>query len=182
MTKNIKNEINIESERLIVRTFKESDYYDLYEYLSNPETYKFEPGRPLSLSECQKVTKERSVGNAFLAIELKTEKKVIGHLYFYCSEENEFMTCELGFITNRKYQRMNYTSEAASALIEYTFKNSYIHRITAQCNPENTASWKLLEKVGMIREGHLIKNIFLKTDSNGFPVWQDTYLYAINKE
>ena len=182
MKMNANNKINIETNRLKIRTFEESDYYDLYEYLSDPEIYKFEPGRPLSLPECIKVTKERSTGNIFLAIELKEEKKVIGHLYFYCPEENEFLICELGFITNRKYQRMNYTSEAASALIKYTFENSYIHRITAQCNPLNIASWKLLEKIGMIREGHLIKNTFFQTDSKGLPVWQDTYLYAINKE
>ena len=182
MKRNIKNKKNIETKRLRVRTFKESDYYDLHEYLSDPEIYKFEPGSPLSLSECIKVAKERSASNTFLAIELKEEKKVIGHLYFYCPEENEFMTGELGFITNRKYQRLNYTFEAASALIKFTFENSYIRRITAQCNPLNIASWKLLEKIGMIREGHLIKNIFFQTDSEGHPVWQDTYLYAINKE
>ena len=44
----------LETERLMVRPFRESDYADLYEYLSIEETYRFEPGDPVSLEEAEK--------------------------------------------------------------------------------------------------------------------------------
>lgn len=47
------------------------------------------------------------------------------------------------------------------------------------CNPENTALWKLLERLNMRREGHLQKNIFFKYDEKRKPIWNDTYEYAV---
>ena len=39
-----------------------------------------------------------------------------------------------------------------------------------------------MERLGMRREGFLVKNIFFKSDVNGKPIWQDTYEYGILKE
>lgn len=49
----------------------------------------------------------------------------------------------------------------------------------ARCNPENPASWKLLERIGFQREGHFKKFDFFRKDENGHPVWHDTYEYAL---
>ena len=56
------------------------------------------------------------------------------------------------------------------------------HRVYAECDPRNTASWKLLEKVGMRREAHLKKNIWFHRDAHGAPIWKDTYIYAITED
>ena len=53
-----------------------------------------------------------------------------------------------------------------------------MHRVVACCNPENTASWKLLEKIGFRREGLLRQNIFFRRSAAGEPLWIDTYVYA----
>lgn len=50
------------------------------------------------------------------------------------------------------------------------------------CNPENTASWRLLERISMRREGYLKKSVFFKKTIDGKPIWQDTYQYAILAE
>jgi RimJ/RimL family protein N-acetyltransferase len=50
------------------------------------------------------------------------------------------------------------------------------------CNPENQASWKLLERLGFRREGTLLKNIYFFTDENDNPIWQDTFEYGLLKE
>jgi len=47
------------------------------------------------------------------------------------------------------------------------------------CNPLNEPSWRLLERLGMRREGHLIKNIYFKKDECGNPIWADTLEYAV---
>ena len=49
-------------------------------------------------------------------------------------------------------------------------------------NPLNTASWRLLERLGMRREGYLMQNIVFHRDEEGQPLWQDTYAYAMLAE
>lgn len=85
----------------------------------------------------------------------------------------------LGYVFNAHFQRQGYAFEAAHALVDGVFQHQGAHRVTALCNPLNTASWKLLEKLGMRREGHLLQNVFFKRDAQGDPLWADTYEYAI---
>ena len=65
--------------------------------------------------------------------------------------------------------------ESTSALVELAFRQG-VHRIYAECDSLNTASWKLLEKLGFQ------KNIFFWKDEKGMPIWKDTYVYAKLKE
>jgi RimJ/RimL family protein N-acetyltransferase len=74
---------------------------------------------------------------------------------------------------------MGYATESAEAVIKEAFENLGARRIIAMCNPNNEPSWRLLERLGMRREGHLIKNIYFKKDAAGNPIWQSTYEYAI---
>jgi RimJ/RimL family protein N-acetyltransferase len=53
-----------------------------------------------------------------------------------------------------------------------------VHRVVSHCNPQNVASWKLLEKIGFHREGLLRKNIYFRKDEAGNPLWWDSYAYA----
>jgi len=168
----------IETDRLLIRRFKVSDYNDLYEYLSNPVTYLFEPGKPVTLGEAKVLTKLRYKGNDFFAVVLKQSNKMIGHLYLKQLEPEERLTWELGYIFNPAYQRKGYASEASAALTEYAFKNLKAHRIMARCNPDNIASWKLLEKIGFKREGYFEKFGFVHRDDNGNPIWTDAYEYS----
>ncbi len=177
-----KNYSLIETHYLFIRRFKETDSHDLYEYLSNPETYAFEPGQPISLSEAKRLAKERSEGTDFYAVVLKESEKMIGHLYFKQIDPQVMMTWELGYIFNPSYHRKGYASEAARALIEYAFQNQTVHRIMARCDPKNPASWKLLEKIGFRREGHFKQSATFRNDEFGNPIWHDAYEYGLLKE
>ena len=53
------------------------------------------------------------------------------------------------------------------------------HRIYAECDPQNQASWRLLERLGMVREAQLRRNVFFWTDKQSLPHWKDTYVYAL---
>ncbi|HEY3312266.1 MAG TPA: GNAT family N-acetyltransferase [Anaerolineales bacterium] len=169
----------IETNRLFIRQFVLSDYNDLYEYLSDPVTYIFEPGEPISLDEAKELVSQRSMGNVFWAVVLKRDNKLIGHLYFEQLEPKERMTWELGYIFNPGYQKQGYASEASAALVDYAFAHYHAHRIMARCNPENVASWKLLEKIGFSREGYFRKHGFIRKDDSGKPIWNDVYEYSM---
>ena len=171
----------LETERLMVRPFRESDYADLYEYLSIEETYRFEPGDPVSLEEAEKIAANRSNKVNWWAVVLrnKDKEKLIGHISLLQTEPETFRTWEIGYIFNPEYHNQGYATEACQAVIDYVFTNLDAHRIVAYCNPENRASWKVLEKCGLTREAMRRKNAFFRTDENGNPLWFDSFEYAI---
>jgi [ribosomal protein S5]-alanine N-acetyltransferase len=170
------------TERLIIRSFLPDDWQDLYDYLSDPEVVKFEPYEVFNIQQCQKEATLRAVQEFFLAVCLKNSKKLIGNLYFEQTEPKAFSTWELGYVFNSKYQKNGYATEACSAILEYAFGKMHIRRVVARCNPQNTASWKLLERLHFRREGHLLQHSFFKYDGQENPIWQDVYEYAILAE
>ena len=170
---------NIVTDRLIIRKFEEKDWKDLYEYLSDKEVVKFEPYDTYSENQAKEEAIIRSNDESFYAVCLKENEKLIGNLYL---GKEDFDTWELGFVFNRKYQGQGYATEGAKALLDYAFTHLGARRIIAMCNPKNDHSWKLLERLHMRREGLLLQNIYFKIDSNGDPVWLDTYQYATLKE
>lgn len=169
----------IETKRLIIRSFIENDWADLFEYLSLKQIYTYEPGKPITIDESKQIVKDRSKGDDFYAVVLKENMKMIGHFFLQKIQPEHFMTWELGFIFNPIYHNQGYASESAIILVHYAFRVIKAHRIIANCSPENIASWKLLEKIGMRREGHFMKNAFFRKDKNGNPSWFDSYQYAI---
>jgi RimJ/RimL family protein N-acetyltransferase len=172
----------LSTERLIIRPFFDNDYRDVHEYLSLPDTYRYEPGDPVTMEQARQLTRERAVGTNFYAAVLKDTKKLIGHVSFFQNEPKHFLTWEIGFIFNPAFQNKGYATEASRAVIEYAFKELGAHRLVGYCNPENTASCRVLEKCGMKREGYFRKKAFFRTDENGNPLWFDTCEYAVLAE
>ena len=170
--------MKIESERLIIRYFEESDGGDLFDYLSKEEVVRYEPYKPYSYEQAVQEAKRRAEDKSFYAVVLRSGK-VIGNLYLV---QGEFDTWELGYVFNSDFWGRGYAFESAKALITYAFENLAARRIVARCNPLNEPSWKLLERLAFRREGTLIKNCYFFEDDNGNPIWQDTYEYGLLKE
>lgn len=167
---------SLETKRLQIRYFRPDDAQDLYEYLSNEEVVKYEPYETYTLEACKEEAVNRAKNKCFLAVVLKETGKVIGNLYF---KKCHFETWELGYVFNLEYQKKGYAQEAVLGLFDHVFPTGEVRRIVAMCNPENSNSWKLLERVGMVREGHFRENIYFRVNDNNEPVWQDTYQYGI---
>ena len=172
----------IETERLIVRRFRPDDWRDLHGYLALPEVYAFEPGEPIDEATARGMAEERSRGSAFLAVELRDERVMIGHLWFDRIEPAAMATWGLGYIFNPRHQRRGYATEAVRALVAHAFSNLGVHRVVANCSPENVASWRVLEKAGFVREARLRRNIWFRRDPAGNPRWQDTFVYGLLAE
>jgi ribosomal-protein-alanine N-acetyltransferase len=170
--------LKIETERLIIRRFLPDDYDDLYDYLSDESVVKFEPYNVYSRGECKREAERRSKLDSFLAVCLKDGGKLIGNIYFKQQEPRDLLTWELGFVFNAAYHGKGYATESCMAILHNAFGNN-ARRVVATCDPKNRASWKLLERLGFRREGHLVRNIYFRKDAAGNPVWKDTYEYAI---
>ena len=151
------------TERLIIRNYEEKDLNDLYEYLSDEEVVRFEPYTAMNLDDVRKnlewrISSDEMIGNIFLG-------------------KRECETLELGYVLNRNFWGNGYAFEACSAMCGNVFSKG-IHRLEANCDPNNAASWKLLERLGFVREGHLHKDIYFRKDKNGNPIWKDTFIYS----
>ncbi len=168
----------METERLILRRYIGEDLEDLYEYLSDVETVRYEPYKPMSFEETRQELEYRISSSEFIAVELKDTHKMIGNIYLGGRDSN---TLEIGFVFNKDYWKRGYASEACNSLISEAFSNG-IHRIYAECDPDNTASWRLLERRGFIREGYFKQNVYFWVDENNRPIWKDTYVYSLLNE
>ncbi len=80
---------------------------------------------------------------------------------------------ELGYRMLPEVQRRGYATEAAKGMIAHLFTTHKLHRLHALVATPNVPSWRLLERLGFRREGHL-KESFPK---NG--AWMDDYIYGL---
>jgi RimJ/RimL family protein N-acetyltransferase len=78
----------------------------------------------------------------------------------------------MGYLISPAAQGQGYATEAARALLDFGLTTGGLHRITATCDPENTGSVRVLEKIGMSREGHLRDHFLIRG------AWRDRLLYA----
>jgi [ribosomal protein S5]-alanine N-acetyltransferase len=165
----------IETNRLVIRKFEAEDWQAVYEYTSNADVMTYIPEGVFTEGDAKKFVEENSGDKAEkFAVVLKVENILIGHIAFY----NVFggHTYEIGWVFNPKFYNKGYASEAAYAALNYGFKELKLHRIIATCQPENPPSYRVMEKIGMRREGH-----FKKCIPNGNE-WWDEYYYAILDE
>ena len=90
----------METDRLILRRYRETDLQDLYEYLSDEEVVRYEPYRPMNMDEVQEELAARITSDEMIAVELKADRRLIGNLYL---GRREFESLELGYVFNRHY-------------------------------------------------------------------------------
>ncbi|MGN0341663.1 MAG: GNAT family N-acetyltransferase [Roseburia sp.] len=167
--------MRLETERLVLRNFEENDYDDLFEFLSQRKDDEFEAYPDITYENGREHLAYRVGSDEFFAIELRETGKVIGNIYF---GKRDFEAKELGYIVNKNYQRKGYAKEAITEVLKGAF-DSGVHRVYAECAPENEGSWKLLESLGFEREAFFKKNVYFKKDECGKPMWQDTYVYSL---
>lgn len=163
----------IDLPRLMIRPFdaeKEQDITDAHAYLGDSEVMKFTPEGALSAAETRRFVALQAKERRVYAIWHKTDRKVIGHLIYHPYEDE--YTYEIGWFLNRSYQGQKYGTEASTGIIRHAFEQDGLHRLVATCDTENAPSWRLLERVGMRREGRFIQNVLLRGK------WRDTYFYA----
>jgi ribosomal-protein-alanine N-acetyltransferase len=149
--------IEIETARLRLRTFVPEDLDALYRLWSMEEVTRYiRPGwKPTRedienyLVRTQKRWDER--GFSHLAMTLKEDGVLIGYCGFQYVEETP--NVELLYGLEPPYWNQGYVTEAARACLRFAYEHTELDRIIALSYPENTGSWRVMEKVGMQYEG-----------------------------
>jgi RimJ/RimL family protein N-acetyltransferase len=172
----------IESQRLRIRRFKDSDLAPFMAYRNDPEVARYQSWDSCDQREARAFIREMKAaqpgvpGEWFqFAIESKATQDLIGDCALRVYEHEPYRA-EIGFTLAREHQGRGFASEAVSLLLDYAFGTLGLHRVVAIADCRNAPSVALLERVGMRREGHFLENVWFKRG------WADEYLYAVLKD
>jgi ribosomal-protein-alanine N-acetyltransferase len=166
------------TDRLILREFVEDDWRAVHAFLSDPEVSRYVPFQPPTEEETREEIRKAIDGQRAqppqydFALVLRSTGTLIG-LCRLTMRPDELRQAELLYLLNRHYWGRGYATEAVRAVLGYGFEELGLHRVYATCRPANVASSRVMEKVGMQREGHLRRHRWMKG------TWQDSLLYAI---
>jgi RimJ/RimL family protein N-acetyltransferase len=107
-----------------------------------------------------------------VAVERKRGGPVIGDLMLrYVSAVHGQV--EVGYIFHPDAHGQGLATEATRALVDLAFRELGAHRVFGRIDARNTASARVLERVGMRREAHLVENEWVKGE------WTDEVIYAV---
>ncbi len=168
----------IETERLLLRKPRVRDARAVMAaYASDPEATRYLTFRPqYDLRQTKRFLRQARVGWTrqlvfTWAITLKEGGRIIGMI----DARLEGCHLMLGYVLSRSFWNLGYMSEAVAAVTDWGLSQEPVHRVWAVCDIENAASARVLEKVGMVREGTLRRWVVLPNRSD---VPRDCYCYA----
>lgn len=84
---------------------------------------------------------------------------------------------ELGWVLDPAFTGRGYATEAVRELLRHCFEELGVHRVVATCFSDNAPSWRLMERVGMRREAHTVRDSLHRSGR-----WLDGYNYALLEE
>jgi RimJ/RimL family protein N-acetyltransferase len=172
----------IETERLILRRFRNSDLASFMAYRNDPEVARYQSWESPTRREGAKFIAEQSrnrpgiAGKWFqFAAESKRERVLAGDCAMLISK-SEPRVAEIGYTFARAYQGNGLATEAVRAVVNYGFDKLGLHRFIATTDCRNHRSVALLERLGMRCEGHFVENVWFKGE------WCDEFQYAVIRE
>lgn len=171
----------LETERLCLRQPIPEDAGLIFEqYAQDPEVTKYLSWQPHQsiretdefIDRCISVWANHSAFPYVLIC--KQDAQLIGMIEIRINQYK----ADLGYVLARSEWSKGYTTEAMQALTSWALAQNEIYRVWAFCDVENPASARVMEKVGMQREG-VLKRWFIHPNVSKEP--RDCYCYAISK-
>ena len=158
----------IKTERLLLRKMNMDDAEDVFDYASDPEVARYviwDAHRSIKDSESFLDLVVEGYRNGELGSWGMVDResgKLIGTCGYDGSWFPAHARAEIGYAISRQYWGRGLMPEAVTALLEFGFSRMELNRIVARCFPENIASERVMQKVGMTYEGTLREHLFLK--------------------
>ena len=166
------SEVQLETDRLIMRMWRNDDFEPYLDLCSDPEVMRFLGGKTLDRVECWRhmafmAGHWQLLGFGPWAVEEKTTGGFVGRVGFLNPEG--WPGFELGWTLSRKFWGRGYASEAASRALAYAFEEMDKDHVISLIDPLNTNSIKVAERLGEKVEG--------KTDLLG----REVLIYGIDR-
>jgi RimJ/RimL family protein N-acetyltransferase len=174
--------VHLETSRLILRTFHESDIESFLLYRNDDRVNRYQGWDVPYLREdaVQFITSMQANNPGMpgewlqIAIERKDNGEMIGDIAFHVTKSNPRLAY-LGYSLAHSSWGYGFASEAVCKTLDYLFRVLDLHRVVADCDVGNAASIRLLERLGFRREAHYIESYWLSSKET----WGSEYLYAI---
>ena len=170
----------LKTERLTLRPVSENDIENIFKLQSLEQTTQFNTSKaPIDIFET-KISVEKwiaqnnkeKINHFTFAVELTDDKNFIGLIGLNLGKEH-YKNAEIWFQLDYRFWNKGYATESLRKIIDFGFETLKLHRIEAGCAVNNVGSFRVLEKVGMLREAHTRKLLPLQSG------WSDNYGYAI---
>lgn len=166
------------SKRLVLREYEEADFEATHAFAADPEVVRYMEWGPNGEEESRNFIRrvldqqqEEPRVHYVLAVALK-DGELIGNCSLSVSDR-ESREAVLGYTYNRRFWGMGYASEAAAVVVDFGFRQLALHRIYAKCVIQNRGSARVMEKLGMKREGLFREHRLVRGE------WKDYFYYAI---
>lgn len=174
--------LTLETPRLLIRPFCDSDLETFLAYRNDPDVYRYQGWKtPFSRQDALEfIARVKAtlpgIPGAWLqlAIEHKDSGEMLGDVAFHITSSNT-RQAYIAYSLARTSWSQGYATEAVGKLVDYLFRVRDLHRLMADCDVDNVASIRLLERLGFRREAHYLENFWLETESR----WGSEYLYAL---
>lgn len=173
-------DLPIRTERLLLRLYTEDDLDDLYAIQSRADVSRYLYWGPRDRDQVRESLGKKIASNRLraegddltLAVVLPDTGTVIGDvLLVWISGEHR--QGEIGYIFHPEYGGRGYATEASRVMLRLGFEGLGLHRIIGRLDGRNTASARVLERLGMRREACLVENELVKGE------WTDEVIYAV---
>ena len=170
----------IETARLLLRPFLASDLEALHAIHGDEENVRWLYNDARTLEETRELLTLKTAGSALrgegewlsAAVELRATGELVGDISLLWASVAHRQG-EVGFVFHRSHQGNGYATEAAWPMLAYAFEVVGLHRVIGRLEPRNRGSARVLEKLGMRREAHLVENEWVKGE------WQSELVYAM---
>ncbi|MEV8375108.1 GNAT family N-acetyltransferase [Kribbella sp. NPDC056861] len=166
----------ITTARLEIRRFRPEDAEAFSAYRSVPEVAQYQSWEaPFSLDQARTTVAEFASGDPLQAgwfqYAIDLDGRLIGDIGL--NTFDNLMQADLGYTLAPAYQGKGFATEAVSGLLEHLFTERDLHRVSAECDARNTASARLLERLGFQQEGFRPQNTWFKNE------WTDDLLFGL---
>lgn len=168
----------VKTPRLCLRPIEEPDWEAVHRYSIDPDVIRHVAWGPNSEEHSREFVRWAAAlwrdaphMNEHFAVVRQDDGRLIGSCNLGLTEGDR--QGEIGYAFARDAWGQGYATEAADALLRRGFGELGLHRVHATCAPENIGSIRVLEKIGMRREGLLLEHKWQRDH------WRDSCLYAI---
>lgn len=170
--------------RLTAREFRQSDKSDLMAFVRDPSQLRymlFDLATETEVDDFLGLTQDQASRTLegtpvrtewHWALEEAGRPGVIGSVALM-KDSATAASAELGYWFRREAWGKGYATEASRFALEFGFRTLELHRIWGKCHVDNVASARVMEKVGMVKEGLIREHVWLRDH------WRSSYQFAV---
>jgi [ribosomal protein S5]-alanine N-acetyltransferase len=167
---------SIKTDRLIIRHYTTEDISAMVEMLNDKIIHRFTTvPYPYTKKMATSFAKKRDKNNLHFGIFRKSDNTLVGGVGLK-DVDHKTKSAELGYLCHRKHRNKGYVTEASLAVLKFAFNDLKLKRIEVDCNINNSASRKVIKKLGAKYEGTLRNAIPWKSS------WEHKLVHSILKE